>query len=51
MISFNTVIVAYIVGYVRYGEIPSIMVNVSIILLAIGLYQILFNIRQENEGE
>jgi hypothetical protein len=27
------------------------MVNVGIILLAIGLYQILFNIRQENEGE
>ena len=51
MISFNSVIVAYLVSIFRYGEIPNMFANVGVCLLVLGMYQTLFNITNKTDRE
>lgn len=43
MSSYNSTIVGYLISVFRYKETPSMFVNLGVILLAIGLYQTIFN--------
>lgn len=51
MISFNCILIAYVISIWRYRETPNMFVNVGVIVLAIGMYQTHFNIPDKNENE
>lgn len=50
MLYFNSILVSYLVGLLRYGETPNMVMNLGVGLLAVGLYQTLFNSRDGVEG-
>ena len=51
MMSYNSIIIAYIVSIFRYGEKPNMFTNVGVGLLAVGMYQTLFNMGRDGEVE
>lgn len=43
MSSYNSTIVGYLISVFRYKERPNMFINLGVVLLAIGLYQTIFN--------
>lgn len=51
MMSYNSIIIGYLISVFRYGEKPNLFVNVGVILLAIGMYQTLFNMHVDGDED